>query len=346
MLLERSDGIHAFVGMLASVFASSSGLVFIDEPEAFLHPPLVRKLARQLATVARDSDRQFFIATHSPDLLASCAAIGADVNIIRLTHGQRSTARLLDSETLRELALDPLLRSEATLSALFHQGAVVCEAAADRVLYQEVNQRLLMDEVRPGEGLDSCVFLNAQNWQTVPRMIAPLRRMGVAAAAVIDADTLFEKHFTQILVAAQVNKGLRTSWLQLRGWLQGQIATRLGKPQDQVKLKGETIRGLVGDEQTTLASLLDNMARYGIFLVPVGELEDWFSYLGSKPSTDKSKWLRRTLDKLGVDPHSDDYARPTDEDIWDFMRQVNRWIGNPERLGTAPAAAPQGDSPS
>ncbi len=39
---ERSDGIHAFVGMLAAILAKLSDLVFIDEPEAFLHPPLNR----------------------------------------------------------------------------------------------------------------------------------------------------------------------------------------------------------------------------------------------------------------------------------------------------------------
>lgn len=205
LLDERSDGIHAYVGMLAAILAKATELIFIDEPEAFLHPPLVRKLARQLGIIARQRDRQFFIATHSADLLASCASAGVDVNIIRLTHNDgRSTARLLDSASLRALALDPLLRSESTLSALFHEGAVICEAAADRVLYQEINERLLLYGGK-GEGLESCVFLNAQNWQTVPRMVAPLRKMGVAAVAVLDADVLFHEdlHFVLTLLCRE-----------------------------------------------------------------------------------------------------------------------------------------------
>jgi predicted ATPase len=107
LLDDRSDGIHAFVGMLAAILAKPADLVFIDEPEAFLHPPLVRKLARQLAELARVSGRQFFIATHSADLLESFVSVGVEVNIIRLTHdSERSTARLLDSDALRRLARD------------------------------------------------------------------------------------------------------------------------------------------------------------------------------------------------------------------------------------------------
>ena len=261
------------------------------------------------------------------------------VNIIRLTHSERSTARLLDSRTLRELALDPLLRSEATLSALFHEGAVVCEAASDRVLYQEVNERLLRYGQSSGEGLDSCVFLNAQNWQTVARMIEPLRKVGVAAAAVLDADVLFGSELTQILKAAQVNQIDRMAWLQQRGALRKKIARRLKiKDEKKVSLKSNVISQLTRGEARTFKTLRTNMAEYGVFIVPVGELEDWFSYLGIKPpaKTKKAKWLRSTLDRLGVDPTHADYVRPSSKDIWRFMREVNQWILNPDREGISP----------
>lgn len=338
---KRSDGIHAFVGMLAAVMAKWTDIVYIDEPEAFLHPPLVRKLARQLSEIARQADWQFFIATHSADLLASCASAGAEVNIIRLTHHtDRSTARLLDSRALRELSLDPVLRSESTLSALFYEGAIICEAAADRVLYQEVNERLIRFAGDEEDGIESCVFLNAQNWQTVARMMDPLRRMGVAAAAVLDADALFNDEFANILKAAQVPLQLRQAWLDQRGRLRVSLAKAkhgASPTSDQVrstKLKGETIAALGKNDKRALKSLLKNMAEYGVFLVPVGELEDWFSDLGLKRSSDKSKWLRHALDRLGVDPESDTYVRPGKGDIWGFLRDVVAWIVNPERDGT------------
>lgn len=340
LLDDRSDGIHAFVGMLAAILARPTDLVFIDEPEAFLHPPLVRKLARQLALLARESGRQFFIATHSADLLESFVSVGVEVNIIRLTHdSERSTARLLDSDALRHLARDPLLRSEATLSALFHEGAVVCESAGDRVLYKEINERLLACE---DGGLDSCAFLNAQNWQTTARMIEPLREMGVAAAAVLDADTLFGKELGAILKAAQVDKVIRTGWLQQRAGLKEQIAARLGNELDKTSLKGEIIAGLTPSEREIFTELRSSMARYGVFVVPVGELENWLTSLGLRPNLDdKNRWLREALDHLGIDPQDESYIRPRKGDIWDFIRSVNAWILDPERKGTSPSPHPE-----
>ena len=344
LLDERSDGIHAFVGMLAAIVAKPIGLVFIDEPEAFLHPPLVRNLARQLSWLATNHGKQIFIATHSADLLESFVAGGAEVNIIRLTHdSERSTARLLNSTDLRHLARDPLLRSESTLSALFHEGAVVCEAAGDRVLYQEINERLL---AFTDDGVDSCVFLNAQNWNTIPRMIAPLRRMGVAAAAIVDADVLFDRGLTTVLDAAQVEKEIRDGWLRQRDGLRDKLIKRLGpfaepagedSEENKLQFKGKVIAGLKPAEKKIFANLIASMAKYGVFIVPVGELEDWLSPLGLSPPSKKEKgrWLGEALKRLGQDPDSEGYARPEDGDIWDFVRSINAWILDPEREGTS-----------
>jgi hypothetical protein len=352
---ERSDGIHAFVGMLAAILARKTDRVFIDEPEAFLHPPLIRQLARTLGMLARDGEMQFFIATHSADLLEAAVACGVDVNIVRLTHDDvRSTARLLNSVDLRHLARDPLLRSESTLSALFHEGAVICEAAGDRVLYKEIHERLVVDD---DEALDNCVFLNAQNWSTITRMMAPLRRMGVAAAAVVDADVLFEQGLTAVLDAAQVGKELRDGWLKQRDGLRDSVAKRLGligkpieaapetgkrkkklKEQEAMKFKRELIATLTPGEQKIFKTLRKSMAEYGVFIVPVGELEDWLAPLGCKPPKDnkeKWKWLREAIDRLGQDPQSDAYVWPDKGDIWDFMRAINAWILDLDREGTS-----------
>lgn len=336
---ERSDGIHAFVGMLAAIVAKPADLVMIDEPEAFLHPRLIRNFGRVLTTLARDTQRQFFIATHSADLLESFVAGGSTLNIVRLTYDRgRATARLLDCSTLHRLARDPLLRSEATLSALFYDGAVVCEAAGDRVLYKEINERLLNggDEL----GLDSCVFLNAQNWQTIARMISPLRRMGVAAAAVVDADVLFGADLSNILVAAQIDRVIRQGWVKLRDGLREKIGRRLGVDMKDTVLKGEDIARLTPAEHTIFAELRASMAKYGVFIVPLGELENWLTPLGVKPRLDdKGRWLREALERLGTDPQSVEYVHPAKDDIWEFIRGVNAWIRNPTREGTSPKQA-------
>ncbi|PRQ03615.1 hypothetical protein ENSA5_14180 [Enhygromyxa salina] len=346
---ERSDGIHAIVGMFAAMFAKAASVVLIDEPEAFLHPPLIRKFARQLAEIAKNNDFQFFVATHSPELLAGFAPNAQDINILRLSYDDRgeapvATARLLHRNALRRLALDPLLRSESALSALFCEGAVVCEAPADRTLYQEVNERLVLYG-EPGDGLESCAFLNAQNWQTVGRMIRPLREMSVAAATVLDADVLFGKDLTRVLEAAQIPKAIRKTLLQLRGDFKTSVRDRVAQAQgldddarDKIKLKHDLITDLTGDERETFEHLIDVFGQYGVFIVPLGELECWLTPLGLTPNTDKKrKWLEEALERLGWDPDLEGYVKPQAGDVWDFMRRVAAWIADPQRKGTAPA---------
>ena len=68
---------------------------------------------------------------------------------------------------------DPLLRSTNALRALFYRGVVVTEADPDRALYDEVNHRLLLAR----EGIEDAIFVNAQNWQTISRLVAPLREI-------------------------------------------------------------------------------------------------------------------------------------------------------------------------
>lgn len=48
---EGGDGVQAFVGIVSAVRSGDYRLILIDEPEAFLHPPLARKLGQQLAGI-------------------------------------------------------------------------------------------------------------------------------------------------------------------------------------------------------------------------------------------------------------------------------------------------------
>ncbi len=137
------------------------------------------------------------------------------------------------------------------------------------------------------------MFLNAQNWQTVGRMIAPLRKMGVAAAAVLDSDVLFGSELGNILDAAQVPRVLRNSWLQQRGQLKEMVVKRLQRPGNEIHLKGELIATFTSLEAKLFKTICASMAEYGVFLVPVGELEDWLSGLGLKRSTENSNGSAR-----------------------------------------------------
>src|SRR5690606_17242547 len=85
-IIEASDGVKAFTGMIAAVLGQNCRVPLIDEPEAFLHPPLAKRLGKELAETANRLQATAFIATHSPHFLMGCVAGSPQINIVRLPY--------------------------------------------------------------------------------------------------------------------------------------------------------------------------------------------------------------------------------------------------------------------
>jgi energy-coupling factor transporter ATP-binding protein EcfA2 len=320
-LRERSDGTVAYVGILAAIIASKAKMVCIDEPEAFLHPPLARTLARQLTQLARERDIQLFVATHSADFVAGCVTADPDTRILRLTFdGEAGKARQLDAEVLRAFSLNPALRSTSALVGLFASAVVVGEADSDRAFYQEIHERLADEVARQGRPRpDGWAFMNANGWHQIARLAGPLRAMGVPVAVIIDADALSGgKKLTELLRACNVPDGELEPYRIM--------ANNLGSREPDSSggyPKGADIRQMAPERRRVLATLCANLAGYGIFVVPVGELEDWF---GARIDARKDRWLEQAFLQLGSDPMDSNYQRPGADDVWAFMRGVDEWV--------------------
>jgi hypothetical protein len=317
-----SDGIRAFTGLTAAVLSDDYRIMLVDEPEAFLHPPLIRKLGKRLTQLAAERGANVLAATHSPDFVMGCITSGQAVNIVRLTYRRGIPgARLLSSDKLRTMMRDPLLRSTGVLGALFHEGAVVCEADADRVFYAEVNERLLAHHAG---GADGVVFLNAQNKQTVRRIIRPLREMGLPAAAVLDLDLLKGREdFRDLLRSAFVPEVFWEPWEEQRRRLHQQI--------NNADYKAGGIHRLRGEARVLADTLLASLAEYGVFLVPYGELECWLPELevgGHGP-----EWLTQVFARMGTDPREPGYQKPTGGGVWRFIQRLAVWVADPRRKG-------------
>ncbi|MGA2562070.1 MAG: hypothetical protein ABSF96_00775 [Steroidobacteraceae bacterium] len=84
-------------------------------------------------------------------------------------------------------------------------------------------------------------------------------------------------------------------------------------------------------DQEAANNLLSQLAEYGIFIVPGGELESWVKNLnvsGHGPS-----WLIDVFEKMGDDPDNASYVRPTAGDVWVFMSRVRSWLLDSNRKG-------------
>lgn len=183
--------------MVSAVLSLPHRILLIDEPEAFLHPTLARRVGHALSETARERDASLVVATHinSADFLMGCIQSAPDLRLIRLTYtDQQPTARSIESTEIMALMNDPLLRSANALRALFHRSFVVTEADADRAFYEEINFRLLQTH----RGIEDALFMNAQNWQTIPRIALPLRKLGIPAAAIFDFDVLMDNDFRKL----------------------------------------------------------------------------------------------------------------------------------------------------
>lgn len=324
---EASDGVKAFTGIVTELMAGDPSIVLIDEPEAFLHPSLASKLGQEVARAALSADKRVFASTHSPQFVMGCIQSGAPVNIIRLTYrGGVATARVLPSDEILELMRHPLLRSTGVLSGLFYEFVVVTESDADRAFYQEVNERLL--QFKPEWGIPNCLFINAQNKQTVQTLLKPLRKLGIPAAGVVDVDVLKEggANWTNLLSSSDVPQLSHGSFATLRA----AVKTAMDATGKDMKREGG-LAILLGPDKQAAEDLLSQLKQYGIFVVPGGELESWMTSLGA--TGHGPSWLIDVFERMGEDPAGTTYVRPTADDVWAFMYEIRKWLVDPTRRG-------------
>lgn len=327
-LASVSDGVKAYSGILLQMLAGNPGVVFIDEPEAFLHPALARSLGTESSNAAVKERKVVFASTHSPQFVMGAIESGARVNIVRLTYSQGvGTARHLQNESLRTLMNDPMLRSTGVLEALFYNFVVVTEADSDRAFYSEINHRLL--SVGDSRGIRAALFLNANGKDTVAQIVAPLRSLGIPTASIVDLDVLKEggTSWTRHLSGAGVPNGEFGPYGQRRATVLASLKS--GAPHN-FKTDGG-VKVLAGAERETADNLLSDLARYGMFVVPYGEVEAWLPSLNVPRA--KTTWLRRIFSAMGSDPTDAGYVTPAPADVWDFIGLLREWLSDVNRRG-------------
>lgn len=321
-IAESSDGVKAFVGLLMAAIAARHGILLVDEPEAFLHPPLARRLGRDLVQLVEEGDGQIIVATHSSDFLLGCLEGSKQVTVIRLsTPFPTQPPVVVEPDTIQNFLLMPLFRSANVVSALFHQGAVVTEGDNDRAFYSEIYQRIR--DKNPD--IPFLVFLSAQNKQTLCRIFGPLRKVGVPAAAIADIDILKE-NFTDTLKQANFARITRESLSGMRARIKDAFDKK-----GLSDMKPGDLERLDSDVQAAARDLFDELEKHGIFVVRQGQLENWLPNLGLPQR--KGEWTVEVLSRLGLAEGEDGYIPTSDDDVWAFIQKIAKWCGTPDRLG-------------
>jgi len=188
LLHEQGDGMRSFVGVLLTSFISNHSMLFIDEPEAFLHPPQARLLGKMLAKDL-PSERQLFLATHSEDFLKGL--LDANVPNLKIIRIQRSgtinKVSVLNSNNIESIWNDSLLRHSNVLNGLFHTKVVICESDSDCRLYSAILSSLFdnTNEISP-----DILFIHCGGKHRIPVVVKSLMKLNVPIKVVSDFDVL------------------------------------------------------------------------------------------------------------------------------------------------------------
>ena len=312
---SQGDGMRAFAAVILHLLAGTThSIQFLDEPEAFLHPPQARLLGRYIAE-SRRTNAQLFIATHSTDILDGLIEGGmTKVRIVRLRRdGGVNHVKELGKVETRSVASDTLARFSRVFDGIFFEHVVVCESDADCMFYQSIlNLPIISGDRRP-----DVLFVHTAGKHRMAKLASTLRALDVPVSIIADIDVLSEentlKNLVEILGGDWIDIGPHRSAIadavisqrpplnasqvtsMITDVLSGIAGTdafpseseraikrilKTVSPWSALKQSGRT--ALPSGEATKhFDQLQEKCASCGLWIVPVGELEGFCRSIGS-----------------------------------------------------------------
>lgn len=328
LLKEQGDGYQSFAGILMAAIIFPNRALLLDEPEAFLHPKQARVLGRLLGRLSIGRPAQIIVSTHSSAFLWGVVSENDNANVLRLNrNGDTTHYTQVPASTVTALTRTPLLSSQPVLDSLFHQGVVVCEGDPDRAIYQFVAHRTL-----GGKGGEDLLFIHTNGKGAADTPVELLKSAGAPVAVIVDIDILNASgpldKIIKALTGAEIPAELEERRAEIGEWvlqmpedqflkqlLDGVNAwitsthtdARSSRKRLESKLKETTskweivkhsgVSYFTGDQLAAVESLIEDLAKIGVFVVPCGELERWLDMDVSKGR----EWNRKALEKLQIE---------------------------------------------
>ena len=349
----EGDGLKSYVATCIALLLGRRPVCIIDEPEMCLHPPQAYNLGRFIGRFGASSDRATFVATHSSHVLRGVIQAAPHVQIVRLTReGSAFTAHLVPAAVLTEVLTRPTVRAETVLDGIFAQAVIVLEADGDRTVYQAVYETLA-EELRldvhftavggTGGIADTCrvyralkipiaviadldILLDTERLHRVVSILTDSRNadglrtlaQGIAGSIKSLPPTIDPEDVKTRLAAAAA---LPSDWSQnhdlpLRAALQ-ELAQQLDRMR---RLKRGGVKTLPASLAGEVSSLIGKLSTIGLFVVPVGELEEWLADYGVAISKhNKWAWANEAAVKVRQ-------VGAQTADVWQFIRSVGSYL--------------------
>jgi energy-coupling factor transporter ATP-binding protein EcfA2 len=337
LLHEQGDGVRSMIGLLLDLSTGHQTVSLIDEPEAFLHPPQARFLARLLSEDAATEVRTTLLSSHSSDIVHGLLEGPAATTVVRLRRkGTINEAAVLDNDAVRRLWNDPLLRYSNLLEGLFTDAVVICESDADCKFFASIRDTLA--EAHSDSRRPDVLFTSCGGKHRMHVGVSALRAASVPVAVIGDFDLLNEWATLARLIAAAGGDPaeFEIDWRLLNSALTSASRTpsvagvreavsaaladlaevtsksltpvrealKIETGWDRVKNVG--LAGVPkGDPFNAAVRLLEGLRAIRVHLIPIGEMEDFVPAVGGHGPA----WLADVLDQGLHEGEDTDVAR-------------------------------------
>jgi hypothetical protein len=354
---DEGDGLKSYVSICIALLLGLRPVCLIDEPEMCLHPPQAYSLGRFIGRHAASKESATFVATHSAQILRGVLQSTRDLEIIRLSRtGEQFHAHRVSADKLALALAKPTLRAETILDGIFAEAIVIVEADGDRLVYhttwETLAQELRLDVHFAAVGGISGVADACQLYRT----------LHIPVVVIADLDLL--RDFPQLCRILEVMAGpdeVRQAVTQARGVMKqvrglhptidpAAYKTRLAdidalttdwQAEDDRAIRRKLsslsndlgrmrrlktgIRSFPLNISEPLAALVETLKKLGLFLVPVGELEQWLTPEQVATSRgNKAAWASDAAEYIQT-------VGAAADGIWKFVRDVGHQLDQRRR---------------
>lgn len=302
-LSEEGHGIRAAAQILFELENDANKILFIDEPELHLYPSAKYILGKIIGDYSKKHKKQIFISTHDSDLLKGLIESSANPTIIRIT--EKHEAKSIKGTEIRPGT------PTSVLSSIFLDAVVVVEGVQDQYVYNNIISH------KGFMGNRSYQIISSNGKENISNDFYLYERLGVKFAAIIDFDSLYGKGNKEPAIKKCLEKlnyieNSEKETLFQKITAIGALFVNLAD-----KKRGLNCATLNREQKEGISILLERLYSIGMFVCPIGELEDWvFMKKGSDatPEIIFSKYKARCNSKY--------------KDLTDFIFKVCNYLRN------------------
>ncbi|WP_207212445.1 TOPRIM nucleotidyl transferase/hydrolase domain-containing protein, partial [Sphingobium cupriresistens] len=253
------------------------------------------------------------------------------IKIIRITRNENiNNVKILDNDYVSSISNDPVVRYSGIFESIFYKNVIFCESDADCQFYRAVlGSKSVSGEVEP-----DALFIQTSGKHKMVKLADIAKGLGVPFSMILDIDVLNDKKLFQTLFETAGGRwgDIQSQWKNVYDAINGQKSSlspsqiiaaieeafsrlrsnkislsqfiseikdyiKSNSPWDNVKRAGRSSLP-PGPVVENFDSVLKHCGNFGIWIVPIGELEGFCRSITNKKG---NEWIVELLEKRNIE---------------------------------------------